>query len=77
MAITNTGGCHGMGTLGNLPLASAYGRYIAAALSCIQWKVHHKFHVPHVIIEYSQLQFQFTIYNYSLIGTEEDILLIY
>ena len=45
-----------MGTLGNLPLASAHGRCTAAALSCNQWKAHHKFHVPHMIIEYLQLQ---------------------
>ena len=44
-----------MGTLGNVPLASAHGRCTAAALSCIQWKAHHKFHVPHDI-EYLQLQ---------------------
>ena len=56
-AINSTGGCHGMGTLGNVPLASAYGRCTAAALSCIQWKAHHKFHVPHDI-EYLQLQLQ-------------------
>ena len=54
---TNTGGCHGLGTLGNVPLASALGRCTAAALSCIQWKAHHKFHVPHDI-EYLQLQLQ-------------------
>ena len=42
-----------MGTLGNVPLASAHGRRTAAALSCIQWKAHHKFHVPHDI-EYLQ-----------------------
>ena len=46
-----------MGTLGNVPLASAHGRCTAAALSCIQWKAHHKFHVPHDI-EYLQLQLQ-------------------
>ena len=28
----------------------------AAVLSCTQWKAHHEFHVPHVIIEYLQLQ---------------------
>ena len=49
-----------MGTLVNVPLASAHGRYTAAALSCIQWKAYHEFHVPHVIVEYLQLQ-QFTI----------------
>ena len=38
-----------MGTLGNVALASAHGRCTAAALSCIQWKAHHKFHVPHDI----------------------------
>ena len=45
-----------MGTLGNVPLASAHGCCTAAALSCIQWKAHHEFefHVPHVIIEYLQ-----------------------
>ena len=43
-----------MGTLGNVPLASAHGRCTAAALSCIQRKAHHEFHVPHVIIEYLQ-----------------------
>ena len=32
-----------MGTLGNVPLASAHGRCTVAALSCIQWKAHHKF----------------------------------
>ena len=32
------------------------GHCTAAALSCIQWKAHHEFHVPHVIIEYLQLQ---------------------
>ena len=30
---------------GNVPLASAHGRCTAAALSCIQWKAHHEFHV--------------------------------
>ena len=34
-----------MGTLGNVPLASAHGRCTVAALSCIKWKAHHKFHV--------------------------------
>ena len=53
-AITNTGGCHGMGNLDNVPFASAHGHCTAAALSYIQWKVHHKFHVPHVVIEYLQ-----------------------
>ena len=51
-AITNTGGCHGRGTVGNVPLASALGRCAAAALSCIQWKAHHEFHVSHMIIEF-------------------------
>ena len=46
-----------MGTLGNVPLASAHGRCTVAALSCIQWKAHHRFHVPHDI-EYLQLQLQ-------------------
>ena len=46
-----------MGTLGNVRLASAHGRCPAAVLSCIQWKAHHKFHVPHAI-EYFQLQLQ-------------------
>ena len=56
-----------MGTLGNVPLASAHGRCTAAALSCIQWKAHHKFHVPHDI-EYLQLQLQLQFqlhYNYN------------
>ena len=30
----------------NVPLASAHERCTAAALSCIQWKAHHTFHVP-------------------------------
>ena len=47
-----------MGTLGNVPLASAQGRCTAAALSCIQLKAHLMFHVPHMIIEYLQLQLQ-------------------
>ena len=49
-AITNTGGCHGMGTLGNVPFASAHGRCTVAALSCIEWKAHHKFRVSLVDI---------------------------
>ena len=36
-----------MGTLGNVPLASAHGRCTTAALSCIQWKAHHEFHGIH------------------------------
>ena len=47
-----------MGTLGNVPLASAHRRCAAATLSCIQWKAHHKFLVPYAIIEYLQLQLQ-------------------
>ena len=42
---SNTGGCDSMGTLGNVPLASAHGRCTVAALSSIKWKAHHKFHV--------------------------------
>ena len=48
-----------MGTLDNVPLASADGRCTVAALSCIQWKAHHEFHVPHDL-EYLQLQLQGT-----------------
>ena len=51
-----------MGTLGNVPLASTHGRSDVATLSCIQRKAHHEFHVPHMIIEYSQ----FTIYDYMV-----------
>ena len=47
-----------MGTLGNVPLAYAHGRCTAAALSCIQWKAHHEFYVPHMVIEYLQFQLQ-------------------
>ena len=54
MVTTKTRECHGMGTLGNVPLASAHGRCTTAAVSCIQWKAYHKLHVPHVIIEYLQ-----------------------
>ena len=40
------------------PLASAHGRCTAAALSCIQWKAHHKF--PHIrgpiVIQYNTMQ---------------------
>ena len=43
-----------MGILGNVPIASAHGRYTVAALSCIQWNAHYKFHVLDVITEYSQ-----------------------
>ena len=39
---------------GNVPLAYAHGRCTAAALSCIQWKAHYEFHVPHMIIQYLQ-----------------------
>ena len=42
---SNIGGCDSMGTLGNVPLASTHGRCTVAALSCIEWKAHHKFHV--------------------------------
>ena len=42
---SNTGGCFDMGTLGNVPSPSAHGRCTVAALNCIQWKAHHKFHV--------------------------------
>ena len=34
-----------METLGNVPLASEHGCCTVAALSCIQWKSHHKFHM--------------------------------
>ena len=34
-----------MGTSGNVPLTSAYRASALAALSCIQWKAHHKFPV--------------------------------
>ena len=44
-AITKTGGCYGMETLGNVSISSAHGRCSVAALSCILWKAHHKF--PH------------------------------
>ena len=57
-----------MGTLGNVPLASAHGRCTAAALSCIQWKAHHEFHVAHVIIEY--LQQQQSIHPYPFFNTK-------
>ena len=68
MLITNTGGCHGMGTLQHCT---------AAALSCIQWKAHHKFHVPHDI-EYLQLQQQLqqsTVFSgqKSLLDSSESI----
>ena len=47
---SNTGGCESMGTLGNVPLASAHGHCTVAALSCIlKWKTHHKFHVSPVV----------------------------
>ena len=62
----NTLGCHGMGTLGNVPLASTHGHCTAAALSCFQWKAHHKFHVSHLIIEY--LQLTITIYKFYIMG---------
>ena len=47
---SNIGGCDSMGTLGNVPLASAYGRCAVAALSSIKWKALHKFHVSLVDI---------------------------
>ena len=34
---------------------------MGGCLSCIQWKAHHKFQVPHMIIEYLQLQNIITI----------------
>ena len=41
--------CHGMGTLGHVPLASAHGCCTVVALSFIQWKAHHK--ISHVTNE--------------------------
>ena len=41
---------YSMGTLGNVPLASAHGRCTVAALSCIEWKAHHKFRMSLVDI---------------------------
>ena len=57
-----------MATLSNVPSASAHGRCTAAALSCIQWKAHHKFHVPHDI-EYLQLQLQLQLQYVILVMT--------
>ena len=47
-----------MGTLGNVPLASALVCCTVAVLSCIQWKAHHKFATRDHRV--------FTIYNYNL-----------
>ena len=55
-----------MGTFCNVLLASAHGRCTVAALSCIQWKAHHGFHVPHVIIDYLQFTQNFAIYVHNI-----------
>ena len=54
MMVTNTVGFFSMGTLGNVPPASAHGCCIVTVLSCIQWKAEYNLHVLLVDIKVSK-----------------------
>ena len=63
-AITNTGGCHGIGTLGNVPLVSAHGR--CTELYSVDGSPRISYAAAwHMTIEYLQLQFTIGVYQMS------------